>query len=297
MVLRRLTAVVGIGLWIWLAQPPPKPLRTHEGPLLPRHEVLNLVSAGMRTLAADYYWLQTIQQVGRASNAAEYRDVYAYANLSTDLDPWFKSVYHFASVAIPFNKGRETWVNTGESSTLIRKGLERYPDDYQLQFLLSHNLMYYEAAGRILLRLSATPNAPRFLGHLATRVLAQAGDFDLAMDFATGMRDGATDPEARAFFERRILQLQSERVLQTIDAATARFQHREGRLPKGVGELVEANDLPVQPADPLGGSLFIDDGGRARTSAEWYRLELYDEAKKAETIKAQGPKLEFQKAP
>ena len=137
---------------VLLAAPPRKPPRgPHQEPLLPRQELLRLAGRGYLPLIADYFWLQVVQATGRAVVAEEYRDIYPYADLTTDLDPRFGMVYPFAAGALPTNLGRETWVNTEESTRLLRKGLKLFPDDLKMHMLLAYILrafhkQYQEAA-------------------------------------------------------------------------------------------------------------------------------------------------------
>jgi hypothetical protein len=187
-------------------------------------------------------------------------------------------VYEFAAVAMPFNLGRNTWVNGDESTAILRKGLKVFPDNYHLQFFLVHNLIFYQhdyaEAGELLKMMAAKPGAPPFLGQLATRVMAQGGEIEAALDFARAGVASAQDEETRQTFEQRIKQLETERELQRIDKAVASFKARTGRLPTGIAELMTGDDLVQMPSDPSGGDIFIDRKGRARSTAEKRRLEV-----------------------
>ncbi|WP_228560258.1 MULTISPECIES: ABC transporter [unclassified Myxococcus] len=269
-----------------LADKPAKPLRTKDGPILPRRELLEVVGAGQKPLLADFYWLQAIQQVGRANTDTEYRDVYFYADLATDLDPKFRYVYEWGAVTTPFNLGREQWVNTDLSSRLLSKGLTQFPDDRRFLFQLAYNKMTYDgdykAAADLLMKLSKFPDTPRYLPQLATRLYAQAGSFDAGLHMAEMLRDSAEDAESRAFYEHRIEELLRERVLTQIDDAIKAYQQNRGERPKSVSVLVRMGYLMQMPVDPLEGQFFIDRRGRARSTSGLYRLEMYDQAKKDE---------------
>ncbi|GEL71764.1 ABC transporter [Myxococcus virescens] len=276
-------AVCSVGL---LAEKPGKPLRTKDGPVLPRRELLQILGAAQSPLLADFYWIQAIQQVGRANTDTEYRDVFFYADFATDLDPKFRYVYEFGAIATPFNLGREQWVNTDLSSRLLVKGLAQFPDDRRFLFQLAYNKMTYErdyqGAAELLTRLSRFPDIPRYVAHLATRLYAQAGSFDTGLQMAEMLRDSAEDDESRAFYEHRIKEILRERVLTQIDDAISAFQRDRGELPKTVPALVRSGYLRAMPEDPLEGQFFIDRRGRARSTSGLYRLEMYEDAKKKE---------------
>ncbi|WP_434347839.1 ABC transporter [Myxococcus virescens] len=289
-------AVCSIAL---MAEKPAKPLRTQDGPILPRRELLEIVGAAQKTLLADFYWLQAIQQVGRANTATEYRDVYFYADLATDLDAKFRYVYEWGAITTPFNLGREQWVNVDLSSQLLIKGLTAFPDDRRFLFQLAYNKMTYDgdhaAAADLLMRMSTFPDTPRYLAQLATRLYAQAGNFDTGLQMAEMLRDGAEDDESRAFYEHRIKEILRERVLTQIDGAIKAYEQARGERPKKVSVLVGAGYLKQMPVDPLEGQFFIDRKGRARSTSGLYRLEMYDQAKKdelKEDLAAGGIQLE-----
>ncbi len=269
-----------------MADKPAKPLRTKDGPILPRREMLEVLGAAHKPLIADFYWIQAIQQVGRANTDTEYRDVFFYSDLATDLDPKFRFVYEWGAITTPFNLGREQWVNTDLSSRLLVKGLAEFPDDRRFLFQLAYNKMTYDrdykTAADLLMTLSKFPDTPRYLPQLATRLYAQAGHFESGLYMAELLRDGAEDDESRAFYEHRIKELLRERVLTQIDDAIEAFQKDRGERPQTVPALVSAGYLKAVPEDPLEGKFFIDRRGRARSTSGLYRLEMYDDAKKKE---------------
>jgi hypothetical protein len=190
--------ILSLGALVLLAAPPRKPPRgPHQEPLLPRKEVLQVAGRGYLPLVVDYLWIQLIQATGRARKAEEYRDVYPYAELITDLDPRFDVVYRFAGTTLPTNLGRETWVNTEESTRIIRKGLPLFPDDLRLNILLAYNLStfhhQYREAAQVLEKASKLPEAPEYLSALATRLYAQSGEVDSGLALARSLAESAED--------------------------------------------------------------------------------------------------------
>ena len=132
----------------------------------------------------------------------------------------------------------------------------------------------YRRAGLLLQDVAANPRAPPYVGALATRLLAQAGEIDAGLALAQTLEHSAPDEETRAAFGKRVKQIQLERVLQEIDRAIGAYKARTGKLPLTVAELLVSGDLPQFPVDPLGGRIYIARDGRARSDAESYRLEL-----------------------
>jgi hypothetical protein len=276
--------LVGLGTAATLSAPPREPLRgPYQAPLLPRLEFLRIIGAGQRSLVTDYFWLQAIQSMGEAGRSRkpeDYLDLFYYADLVTDLDPDFKKVYVFAGNAVPTNLGRETWVNTKEGRKILEKGVARFPSDPNLRLFLAYNLSYFHGEHQLaadhLAVAARLPNASANIAEMASRMLAHTGRFDTALELAISMRDSEQEPELRELFERRVQEIQRERVLMEVDAAIRSFQAREGRLPESVSELVAKGSLAQVPTDPMGGNIFIGPDGRSSSTSGDIRLDPAD---------------------
>lgn len=274
----------GIALVAALSGPPVNANHEHAPPLLPRPELLITLGNAQRHMLADYYWVLTTEATGRASNRYEYRDIADYAELVSDLDPNFRYTYVFAGVSVPYNLGRETWVNTEESTRILKKGFVLFPDYVYLRIVLAYNLSYfqkeYQKAADILRDTVRLPMAPKYLSELATRLYAQAGAIDAGLTLAHSLFQNAPDPSTREAFELRTRELLLERELQKLDQAIAEFRNQKGRRPDTLFELVSAGIVHEIPADPLGGAIVIGPDGRSHsTVAGNHRLEVYDARK------------------
>lgn len=277
------------------ARPPAKVTGRGQAPLLPREEWVRIFAAGHLNSAADVVWLQLIQQVGAAAQPEEYKWVLPYAQLSTRLDPDQVTVFRTAALTIPQNVGREVWVNCDEGRTIALAGLERFPHDPYLLQALAHIYLYcdrdYRKAADTLKLLGQTPGAPDYISQLATRLYAQAGDFDEGLELAQTLMESAGDPSAKAFFEKRVQEILLERELQRVDAAVMQYWRRENKPPARLEDLMPT-DLSPPPVDPLGGSVYLDDYSRARSTSSKFRMELYEDA-----TKKTAPSLEAEPEP
>jgi tetratricopeptide (TPR) repeat protein len=276
----------GLLLVVPLAARPSPPLYLGDRPLLPRAGFLKVLFKAQLALVSDYFWILTINRVGAATNPAEYREIYYYADLTTDLDPRFSKVYTFAGITIPIHLGREQYENVQESTAILRKGIANTPEDKRIHFQLAYNLMFFERrykeAAAIIEELAKAPDAPDWYSALATRLYAQAGDFDTSLSLAMMLRDGAEDAQTREYYARRVSEILQERMLQRLDEAIERYKAREGHLPDTLTALVPAGDLDKLPTDPLGGEFFIGEDGRSYSSAAKFRLELIKNLKTEE---------------
>jgi hypothetical protein len=250
-------------------------------PLLPRPEFISLGVRPYLHLAADFYWLQLINLVGRANTPEEYRNLSDYAQLITDVDPSFEKVYSFAGLIIPYKLGRERWANTRESTALLEKGIRALPDSFEVGYRLVYNWVFfdhrYREAADLARHLSTLPGTPEYLRAFATRLYAVSGDFDSGLQLAMSLRDAANDEESRSFFEHRVLEIQQERLLQELEAAARAFSDKTGHLPKTPADLVAAGLLSSLPTDPLEGTLTFDASGKALSSASAKRFQIFDQ--------------------
>jgi hypothetical protein len=251
----------------------------HVPPLLPRAALLRVAGRAFIPVLADYYWLTAIQAAGNANTEGQYRDIADYAQLITDLDPDFAYVYQFGGMMAPYNRGRETWVNTRESTAILEKGFARFPNIVMLRTLLAYNYSVYEKAyvkaARLLEETARLPDAPKYISLLATRLYAQGGAFEAASAFADQFASTAADAETRDRFEHRKREIALERILQVLDQAVASFQARTGRLPNDLNELVSSGALSGIPIDPLEGELYLGTDGRTYSTAQEHRLEVW----------------------
>lgn len=264
--------------------PPSKVASTvHVPPMLPRPELLTSLGAGYRNLIADYFWVETLQAVSLAQTPEEYRDIYDYAMTVADIDPRFRPVYWFAGATIPLHDLQHRWHNTKESTAILDLGAQRFPADVTLQILLAYNLATfsheYARAATILTQAANLPGAPRYLPALATRLYSQAGQFDAGLAFAHSILDSTSDEDTRKTFEKRVKELELERILRALDSLLAQYREIQGAPARELNDLVRVGLLRGIPLDPLGGTIEIGQDGRSRSTAERHRLELFDEPK------------------
>lgn len=260
---------------------PPELLRspTHLGPVLPRSEFVRGLSAGFRQLAADYYWIESLQALSLAKTPDEYLDVYGYAMMIADLDPKFRPIYMFAGVTVPTHDERGRWWNTAESTRVLELGVARFPEYLPLKIVLAYNLAnfdeQYQRAADVLREAAKLPGAPTYLSALATRLYSQAGNFDPALALARSVADSAPDPSTRETFERRVKEIQLERILQHLDRLLPLYQRAMGTPARELNDLLRVGLLRSIPQDPLDGTIELGEDGRFHSTAEAHRLELF----------------------
>lgn len=265
------------------ARSPTESIQRDETLALPRPAVLRGLFAGQLQLIADYYWLLTINRVGAATTAEELQRVYPYADLVTDLDPEFEYAYRFGAITLPVQTADGQIANLREAEKLLRKGLQQFPGSRRLLFQLAFNYMYYEGryqeAADIFQQLARDPMAPKWYAALATRLYAAGGDLDTSAYLTQQLLETCIDPELCENYERRLVEIEQERLLRAIDDAVTRFVASRNRHPQDFAELTGAGLLTGLPPDPFGGEYYLDEEGRARSTATKHRLEFIRDAR------------------
>jgi hypothetical protein len=247
-------------------------------------EISRPFSFGLRSVVADLAFMGALQNYGgqRAvrtamAGAAEDRALNRLLTYATDLDPKFAGAYRFAGNAMPRHTSDGKATNVLQAEILLRQGVLERGDDWRIPFLLGFIQSFYlgnfREAGRNLALASRAPGAPAYLGLLATRASAAAGDVDFAEDMARTMLEQTTEESTQAEWHKRLADLQMERHLRAIEAAAQRYIQREGKPPSTIAEIVRSGDLPSVPHEPHGGRYVLGPGGEARsTAAERLRI-------------------------
>ncbi len=278
-VLRAFVALLGIALVAGLSEPPPKVVARGGLNVLPNPLVLKVVGRSQLEFVADLFWVRMANMAGTANTRDEYTALLPIANLIADLAPRFKYPYYVGGVLAPMRRGRtKEYDNAVEAVALMQRGVTAVPSYTRLhvQKAYSELEMLHQpvVAARTLQIAARLPDAPDYVGKLATRMLAQAGEFDDARAFALEMATSADDPQVRADFELRLKQIDLERVLTGVDEAARRYEEEQGHPTTSVDELVAKGYLPEVPSDPFGGVIELTVTG-ARSSVESSRLRVH----------------------
>ncbi|MGH9884710.1 MAG: tetratricopeptide repeat protein [bacterium] len=227
------------------------------GPL-PDGNALRVLSLGFERLVADLFWVRTVYYVGdEAAGNAGYPSAERLANLVTDIDPNFDTVYVLMSSVM---NGLRT--DPDAAIRLLEKGA-RNSNYWRIHFLLGFNYFMekqdYERGAQALQK-AVDLGGPPYLQFLVTRLYAHVGEADTAMSFIQARLIHEESPKIRKRLEKRFSDLWINRDTASIDQAIEKYSAAHGRAPERVDELVEGGFLPKQPRDPKGGVYTIESG-------------------------------------
>lgn len=266
-----------LGVWLTLRSPSPVEGRVPEAAVI-QPEVARTVFRSNLQLFVDIQWLRALNLIGLVKTPDDARQLSVLGNFIADLDPRFYTPYWTLAINVPVNTGHYVWKNCDLAVKLYGRGLEQYPGDLRLLLLLAWTQLEcsrdYPGAARTYAEAARNPDAPRYAGVLAARLHAQEGSPEAGLALMRELLASAVDDESRALYESRILDLETEIVLNDVDKALARYTEVFGHGPDSVDELVRQKYLPTWPKDPRGGEILLGYDGRPFSTTEQRRLTI-----------------------
>ncbi len=181
-------------------------------PVLPRAAVLRPLLLGFHPLAADLYWLRTIQYVGAHLQTDErFQALYGLVDLVTSLDPHFVAAYQLGGLFLVIAK------QFPEAAAIYEKGIAANPLRWELPYDLGRmyflDLKEYDQALRWWLVADRLPGRPHYLPRMIARLYAKTGALETAFELWKAMYE-TTDNEwvkqtAKREMEKVLAQLRS----------------------------------------------------------------------------------------
>jgi tetratricopeptide (TPR) repeat protein len=179
---------------------------------LPHASALRPVLLGFNMLAADLYWLRTIQYFGgRYETTERYPSLYPLIDLTTSLDPHFLEAYQLGGLLLLIAK------QAPEAIRIYEKGIAANPTRWELPYDLGRlyfldlkdnvqALRWWEVADRL-------PGRPEYLPRFLARLHAKAGDLETAIELWRAMYERSDNEwvkkTAKTELERLLAQLKT----------------------------------------------------------------------------------------
>lgn len=251
-------------------------VRIEELAQLPPGEYLKPALLGYHHLGADILWLRMLQVLGKKRNTADdYEWIYHAIDVITTLDPQYAYPYYVGGVVLTNLANR-----VDLSNRLLEKGHRENPGEWNLPFLLGYNHYFVlgDAAkgAEYIGRAARTSGAPAFLPGLATRMYAEAGNPDVALEFLEALWKENPDLVVREKLEIRAKEVLIERDLRTLERAVEHYQETHHRFPGTLTDLVSSGLLARIPEEPFGGAYLLDPTtGRVTSSTHPNRLKVF----------------------
>jgi tetratricopeptide (TPR) repeat protein len=265
------TAVVLLSLWIDRQRP--QMTQVDAETLYLNGTTARRLSLGFNGLAADWYWMRSLQYVGKKIIAARERmemDDLSQLDLkllppmldiTTTLDPQFLEPYEYAAVILPS-------IDRQEAIRLVSKGIAANPEAWRLY----HHLGYihwqqgdYKTASQIYQKGSTIPDAPPWMEAMSARMEAEGGSRTVAREIYTRMYEQSKDEKVRDMARRRLMQVASLEERDALRKVLATYKEELGRCPGSWREIEGALkvlrwrlDSSGAPLDPSGWPYILD---------------------------------------
>jgi hypothetical protein len=243
-------------------------------------------------LAADLYWIRTIQYYGSGARTLEQEAaqgpfvpapppslvavdeafplLYPLLDITTTLDPRFKIAYRFGAVFLAemYPKGA---ARPDLAIRLLQKGLAQQPDKWEymedIGFVNYWFVHDFRAAADWFLKAADAPGAPVWLRPLAATTVAQGGDRRSSRAMWEAIRQSAEIDWLQRSAERRLAQLQALDVIDEVQRLVDEYMKRTGQTPDW-SALVRARVLRGIPLDPTGMPYELTRDGRVQLSPQ-----------------------------
>lgn len=248
---------------------------------VPAARVVKLVAGDQKTLLAELNILRVLFYYGALVEKwrdnvvirPEYYNMFKTLESAIILDPYNMDAYYFAQAAFTWEIGRARDVNR-----LLDYGMRHRTWDWSLPFYAGFNAAYflkdYPAAASYMER-AAEITGDSLFTKLAARYHYEAGAGELGVAFLDTMIAQATEPRLK-----HVYQLRKEALLavEAIEEAIEKFRANLGRDPQQLEELTARGILDDLPADPYGGTFYLDEQGKVRSTSSFAAGRVGDEA-------------------
>ncbi len=258
-----LAIAVGLSRWID-AHRPPADSSLEEERLYVTGNTVKRVSLSFNGLAADWYWMRSLQYVGgkilklpgnvQLDNLGQL-DLKLLAPLldtATTLDPDFMEPYEYAAIVLP-------GVDVQEAIRITKKGVAANPAAWRLYQHLGYIYWQQEdfrAAAETYNEGAKIPGVPPWMEAMKARMAVEGGSRNTAREIYQRMYEQAGDDKVKEMARQRLMQLYSYDERDALREILAAYNSKAGRCPakwrdislQGVRVRVDAGGSPIDPS-------------------------------------------------
>jgi len=270
-----------VGLTRWLENTrPPMPQGYEDEDLGLQASKLKGFAFGAEGLMADWYWMNSLQYVGRKISTVGLdklnlddlsslnpRLLYPYLNNTVELDPRFIPAYSYGAIVLPA-------INVDHAIALTEKGIANNPNEWRLYQYLGYIYWKqgnFEKAAEVYENGSRIPGVPSFMPMMAASMKTRGGSRETAREMYQAMLDEADSGGVRESVQLRLLEIDSLDERDTINAALEDAVKTNGKCPTRLAEIMpKLRTLQL----PLGRSFSVNASNELADPAGFpYRLD------------------------
>jgi tetratricopeptide (TPR) repeat protein len=208
------------------------------------------LSLAFNGLAADWYWMRSLQYVGR--NIVTFEETHpesftladidlhllpALLRTTTALDPQFIAPYEYGAMVLPE-------VNSDDAITLVKSGIANNPAVWRLYQHLGYiywKRQDYEQASATYAAGAKLPGAPAWMAAMGARMKAQGGSRDAAREMYRHLYESTADQAIKEMVEKQLMRLDDLDQREAIRKLLTAYKERSGRCASSWREV--ANEL------------------------------------------------------
>ena len=226
---------------------PSLPADYEDQDLLLQGAKLKDYSLGFNGLIADWYWMQSLQYIGKKiSNSPVEMNInlenlrplnprllYPLLDNATSLDPQYLAVYSYGAVVLPA-------IDSEQAIKIAEKGIVNNPNEWRLYQHLGYiywRLKNYEKAAETYEKGSQITNAPDFMRLMAAQMKNQGGSRETARQIYEQMITQSSDTQTKESAKIHLLRLDSEDERDVIRPVLQLFKEKTGRCVSNWGEI------------------------------------------------------------
>lgn len=273
--------------WTDTLRPPVDPNVIDESLYL-NDKTARRMSLGFNGLAADWYWMRSLQYVGKkllGSTGDISLDDLSVLNLkllvpllenATTLDPEFIEPYEYAAIVLPA-------MDAEQAIRLTQKGIDANPNAWRLY----HHLGYiywrqgrYELASETYGRGAQIPGAPAWMEAMKAKLLDDGGSRSTAREIYTRMYEQSNEADVKAMAHKHLMRLESLDERDGLRKLFTTYKARTGKCPDSWRELeplFRTLRIPVDqsgaPLDPSGAPYMLK-AGACEVELDWKQTKV-----------------------
>jgi hypothetical protein len=206
---------------------------------LPEPAAMRAMSLGYTELGADLVWIRQIIYFGdEFTKRGDFRFLDRYLRTALTLDPNFRRLYAWAGISYSASGVQVTNAMVRQSNEFLEMGLERFPNDWELNFMLGVNYVHelqssdpkqkqaFKLKGAEHLRRAALAGGgPAWLPVLVATILTKGGEAEAAIRHLEEILFTTDDEAVRTHVSNKLKQLRRE-ALPEMERFRDRFQER-----------------------------------------------------------------------
>ena len=212
-----------------------------EDPLYVKAATAKRMSLAFNGLAADWYWMRSLQYVGgklitfedshdgrvNFGNLSDLdlRLLPSLLRVSTTLDPQFIAPYEYGGLILPE-------INSDYAIALLESGIAANPSEWRLYQHLGYVYWQrhdYQKASEVYAAGAKIPGVPPWMAALSARMQADGGSRDAAREMYRHLYDSSSDPNVKDMVTKQLMRLDSLDQLEAIRKVLSAYKEKNGR--------------------------------------------------------------------